>query len=158
MLCTNCKKENASFFFSQTINGVKNSVALCKNCSAKLSNSSVGAGIFEPFYMTNQSSPYQNQNKKCSLCGLEFADIKKLGKVGCSECYNSFSSELNEIIKQIHGNAKHQGRPPDAKPDIQNPSKSDEEVLREELNQAIISENYEEAAIIRDKIKALKGD
>lgn len=158
MLCTNCKKENASFFFSQTINGVKNSVALCKNCSAKLGNYTANAGIFEPFFKTDHTSLSKNQAKKCSLCGLEFSDIKRLGKVGCPECYNTFSEELNEVIKQIHGNAKHQGQTPYAEAVIQDTNRPEEEILREELNQAIISENYEAAALIRDKIKALKGE
>ena len=157
MLCTNCKKEKAVFFYSQTINGKESSLALCKNCAAKINTPSENFGIFEPFFR-NSVSHTQMQSKKCNLCGLSFEEIRKLGKVGCPKCYSTFSEELSGIIREIHGSAKHCGNIPESianMPEIQN---SDEEILREQLNNAINSENYEEAAILRDKIKALKGE
>lgn len=158
MLCTNCKKENAVFFYSQTINGKESSVALCKNCSAKLKKPSGSFGIFEPFFKNSSASRSTEPQKKCNLCGLAFEDIKKLGKVGCPECYNTFSAELSGIIREIHGGAKHCGSTPQSFVPMPDIPKSEEEILREKLNVAIASENYEEAAILRDKIKELKGE
>ena len=157
MLCTNCKKEKAVFFYSQTINGKESSLALCKNCSAKINSPSGNFGIFEPFFQ-NSASRSTASLKKCNLCGLSFEDVKKLGKVGCPKCSSTFSEELSGIIKEIHGGARHCGRMPESVSNMFKFQNSDEEILRKQLNDAINSENYEEAAILRDKIKALRGE
>ena len=155
MLCTNCKKENAVFFYQQNINGNSTSVALCKNCSKKFNSPSENFGFFEPFF----GSPSKNhaENKVCNLCGLSFGDIKKLGKVGCPECYKTFKDELSVIIKQIHGGAKHCGSPSNTFEE-KNDGITQVELLQKQLENAIKDERYEEAATLRDKIKELKGE
>ncbi len=151
MLCSNCKKNNAVFFYQQNINGKSSSVALCKNCSKKFNSPAGNFGFFEPFLTTDLSKDTVNK-KVCNLCGLSFNDIKKLGKVGCPECYNTFSDELSVIIRQIHGCAKHCGTAQNHQ------AESEINTLQKKLNEAISNEEYEEAATIRDKIKELKGE
>lgn len=161
MLCTNCKKEPATCFYTQTINGKESSAALCAHC-AKLAG--LGATDFlSPLFPKSivQKTEFGNAHKKCSLCGLTFADIQRLGKVGCPDCYQTFRDELSGIIRSIHGTAKHAGSCPEHTAcDISAPSvqPSEEEKLRADLAIAIQSEKYEEAARIRDAIKALKGE
>ena len=36
MLCEKCKKNNASFFFEENINGKKRSLALCSECAEEM--------------------------------------------------------------------------------------------------------------------------
>ena len=66
-----------------------------------------------------------------------------------------------------YGTAKHIGRTPgaadaaaaaEAAMTVPAPEKSEEETLRDELAAAIEAENYEHAAELRDRIKALKGE
>ena len=162
MICSNCKSNNASFFYTQNINGKETSVALCQSCAAKSGiTGSMVPPLFNSFFTNakREKSSYE-ATKKCSLCALSFGDILKMGKVGCPECYNTFKEELGDTIRSIHGAAKHVGLTPSGTVTTEAVKKelSEEEILRERLNEAIKAENYEEAAILRDKIKALKGE
>lgn len=162
MLCSKCKTNPATFFYTQSINGNESSVALCQSCAE---SSGIGVGTVSPLFSSFFGNPpkstrgVQKTAKKCSLCALTFNDILSMGKVGCPECYNTFREELGNTIRSIHGTAKHAGLTPlgtyEAK--AEKPL-SEEEVLRGKLNDAIMAENYEEAAALRDKIKALKGE
>ncbi len=157
MLCTNCKKETAVFFYQQNINGKTTSVALCKECSKKFNSPSGSFGFFEPFFKT-PSQGNSNPEKVCNLCGLRFNDIRKLGKVGCPECYKTFKSELDIIIRQIHGSAKHCGHMPENSSPNTTTDMGELDRLQKRLSEAITAENYEEAAVLRDAIKEIKGE
>lgn len=162
MLCSKCKTNPATFFYTQSINGNESSVALCQHCaeSSGIGTSTVSP-LFSSFFGTPQRSTRdtQKQSKKCSLCALTFNDILSMGKVGCPECYNTFREELKNTIRSIHGTAKHAGLTPLGNFEFKEEKQlSEEEVLRGKLNEAISAENYEEAAALRDKIKALKGE
>ncbi len=161
MLCTNCKKEQATFFYTQNINGKETSAALCPNCAKQsgISGTDILSPLFHPF--TAAKAQRRDSGKTCRLCGLTFADILSLGKVGCPDCYNTFREELRETIRSIHGTAKHIGLTPERSTAItpeQGKEPSEEEMLRAALETAIHEENYEEAARLRDRIKALKGE
>ncbi len=157
MLCSNCKKENAVFFLKQNINGKETSVALCKSCSKSMVTQGGNFSFFEPFFKSDASSLSADSAKVCNLCGLSFNDIKKLGKVGCPECYNTFKDELSGIIRQIHGNARHCGSTPVNAVDYSKPI-SKENTLKAQLELAISEERYEDAARLRDEIKSMKGE
>ena len=162
MLCNKCKTNTASFFYTQSINGKESSVALCKTCaeSSGLSINTVSP-LFGSFFgnTAKNARGVNNEGKKCSLCALTFSDILSMGKVGCPECYNTFKAELGDTIRSIHGTAKHIGLAPTGESNTVNEqSITEEDALRAKLNEAINEENYEEAALLRDKIKALKGE
>ncbi|MBQ6893353.1 MAG: UvrB/UvrC motif-containing protein [Clostridia bacterium] len=163
MLCTKCKTNIASFFYTQSINGNESSVALCKSCAE---NNGIDTSTVSPLFSSFFGNTSKNvrdiprQDKKCSLCALTFNDILSMGKVGCPECYNTFKNELSNTIHSIHGMAKHAGLTPCEATKVKTQTKkpSEEEILRDKLNEAIQAENYEEAANLRDRIKALKGE
>lgn len=158
MLCTNCKTKPAVFYYEQNIGGKKSSVSLCAECAGKIKAPASNFAFFKPFFGAGESTVKIESQKACNLCGLRFNDIRSMGKVGCPECYNTFKHELEGIIKQIHGSAKHCGSTPrNATLDTHSPL-SEEEKLKSALNDAIHTENYEEAARLRDAIKALKGE
>ena len=77
-----------------------------------------------------------------------------MGKVGCPTCYSTFRTELEETIRSIHGGAKHCGM----QTKVAESAPTEEENLRFALAKAIETENYEEAARIRDILKAQKGE
>lgn len=159
MICSKCKNNNASFFYTQSINGKETSVALCHDCATK---SGIGTSMVSPLFNSFFTKVKTNEKanspaKKCSLCALTFNDILSMGKVGCPECYNTFKEELLDTIRSIHGTAKHVGLTPSGTAVVKK-ELTEEEILRDKLAEAIKTENYEEAAAIRDKIKALKGE
>ena len=92
--------------------------------------------------------------KVCAVCGANFAQIVKSGKIGCGECYSVFKSELEATIIKMHGRAKHTGKvPKNLESKIGLKRKIDELNLR--LKKMIELQNFEEAAVIRDEINNL---
>jgi protein arginine kinase activator len=103
----------------------------------------------------------------CGNCRTSLESIKMGNPVGCSECYAVFSDVLiAELIAtdKIPGPLKkeialkktqplHIGKSPNKPLTI--PSSSRLTALNEALNDALKRENYEQAAWIRDQIKAL---
>lgn len=166
MLCDNCKKRQATIRYEENINGEKKKVNLCAICSNELgilSHNLMDNMLFS-FFDDPLSIGYEKaKTEKCSKCGYTYYNYAKTGLLGCDECYRTFENKLTPILKKLHGKSQHinvQGnRKINTKKSIEkdndiNLNKID--VLKKELNKAIEKEEYEKAAEIRDKIKALK--
>ena len=61
------------------------------------------------------------------------------------------------IIKQVQGSIEHTGKAPEAISEKYKQRKALEK-LKQEINDAIIKEDYEQAAILRDRIKAMEKE
>lgn len=93
---------------------------------------------------------------RCAGCGATFESIARSGKVGCAQCYQTFSGRLLPLIQQIHGNTRHRGKVPGG--DLPQPRQQSQlAVMRRELRDAIDTENFEQAAELRDCIRLLEG-
>ncbi len=163
MICNKCNKNEATFFLEQNINGNITKIALCPECAKEYNDKTFNpystfnllGGLFQPLSV---SKARNTEIKKCTLCASTFADISKNGRVGCAECYKVFKDELTPTVKRIHGNVKHVGRNPGGLK--RNGSNSDGKTeaisdLKRQLNEAVAREDYETAAILRDKIRGL---
>ena len=175
MLCTNCKKHEANYYYEQNINGKVTKVALCPECAKKYGHITMkpfGAfdlldGLFGFPVLTDTR---ERETKKCTLCASTFDDIVNNGKVGCARCYEVFSNELEPTVRRLHGDVRHVGRVPasrrhgevevDSKAETTQKAEAGEECVRElrkELSKAVKAENYEEAAKLRDRIRELES-
>jgi Uncharacterized protein with conserved CXXC pairs len=126
MLCQKCKKNQANFYYKQTINGKTTQIALCEDCAAQSGidfgfgfGNSFMPGLFGSVFGALSDGGFEYaparehvEEKRCPLCGSTFGDITRVGKVGCAKCYETFSPELAGTIEGIHGNVKHIGRRP----------------------------------------------
>lgn len=91
----------------------------------------------------------------CPECGTKFRTIRQTGRVGCAECYRVFHGRIEQLLDAEGLTESHQGRYP-SRLDSYKRLLVDRESLRDELNVAILEENYEQAAIIRDRMRALE--
>lgn len=153
MLCEKCGKNHATTHIKTMVNGVVKEYNLCSLCAQKegyASNSLTGmlASMFGEITNADLLKP----QTKCSVCGSTFSDIAKSGKVGCSECYATFYNELLPYLKRVHGSIEHSGK----MPEISEGKSNSIFDLKDELNRLVKEEKYEQAAIIRDKIKELE--
>lgn len=156
MLCEKCGKRDATTHIRTVINGTVYDKNLCEHCameqgvnlSPQTSLSDMLASMFTGF-----RSDRQENQKRCPVCGATFGDIANSGKAGCAECYNTFKRELLPYLKRVHGSTKHIGKIPDNVSVTAVTQKDSVADLREELNRLIAEENYEQAAVIRDKIR-----
>ena len=175
MLCENCKQREATVRYSENINGVKKEMHLCEECSRELGitdqmNFNMGldfpslfGGIFEDFPMLLN----EVKDVTCKTCGLSFDDIVNNGRLGCPDCYETFESRLDPILKRLQGSNRHTGRLgeiQEKKIDVKKPEEKKEteltkenklEKLEKDLKEAVKEERYEDAAKIRDEIKNL---
>jgi protein arginine kinase activator len=93
----------------------------------------------------------------CPRCGLSWADFKRGGRLGCSDCYAVFHDRLEPVVRRIHGAAQHVGRTPSGgRKHAQ--AKMNVQKLREALASAIKQEDYEQAAGLRDRLRTAEGD
>ncbi|MDR1773870.1 MAG: UvrB/UvrC motif-containing protein [Clostridioides sp.] len=162
MLCQKCNKNNATIYYKENINGEEKEMYLCEECAKNHTPAMID--LFLPFSIgdifTNKKLKKENIDDKafkCPNCGMSYSEFEKTGKLGCCECYNTFREQLTPIIQKFQGNSEHIGKVPNnsyKKLSIRNQIKS----LKKELSNEIEKENYENAAILRDKIKAMEND
>lgn len=163
MLCDNCGKNVATTHIKTVINGVVNEKNLCKECASNLEYESFAQSslsqMLASVFGDAELLPHTASQKKCDCCGSTFADISRSGKAGCPDCYKTFYNELLPYIKRVHGNTVHIGKRPSNAENIIKQTNDTAADLKLELEKLIREEKYEEAAVIRDKIKALdEGD
>ena len=162
MNCEKCNAREATVFFEQTVNGETKAMHLCHDCAAKIKQE----GFFKGFSLFDDhlfgglfgiSAPERTAGKACPQCGATFADIRREGKVCCPACYAAFAAELEPTLRSLHGNVTHTGRAPAKRRAIQSKQTKLKD-LREKLQAAVASEQYEEAARLRDEIRSLEKE
>ena len=100
----------------------------------------------------------QSEVKTCPTCGSTLQSIRDNGLFGCGDCYKTFSEEANQIINRAQLlKDSHTGKVPGS---YEKCLKQEEkiEALEKKLEKLVKAQEFEEAAIIRDEIKALKED
>jgi protein arginine kinase activator len=93
---------------------------------------------------------------KCPSCGFTFMDFKKTGRLGCGNCYEAFKGQLAPLLKRIHGSDRHVGKVPLRVGKTVKDTRTLQE-LKLRMERAIQMEAFEEAAKLRDEIKALEA-
>jgi len=170
MLCDNCNKNPATVHLTEIVDSQMNELHLCEECARQKSTqmesqfglSELLAGLAEFGKPAGGKEKEQQVNLKCPVCGLTYADFKKIGRLGCGNCYEAFKKYLAVLLKRIHGSSQHVGKSPFKKtasltmPVGSKTKPSGLEDLKIKLQRAIESEAFEEAAKIRDQIKALE--
>jgi protein arginine kinase activator len=160
MLCDICAKNPATVHLTEIVDDQMTELHLCEECARQksmqmeqqfgLSDLLAGLAEFE--------KPVEEKEAlllKCPNCKLTYKDFKKIGRLGCSECYAAFKKYLVPLLKRIHGSTLHVGKSPlkTVKPAKK---KTDLQEMRYRLQKAVETEHFEEAAKIRDLIKELE--
>jgi len=165
MLCQKCNQNLATIYITKVINNQQVVFNLCEKCAGEDTqvgfgypftiNSFLSSLLDIPIEYSVKGDMLQNGQYQCGNCGLTFDEFKETGKLGCVECYTTFSNKLLPILRRIHGNAHHSGKLPQR---TEGTIKVKKEIdkLRVQLNKVIKDEEYEKAAEIRDKIKSLE--
>ncbi len=145
--------------YTEIINNKIHKMDLCEDCArdknlgfnTQFSVADILKGLTEPATITKET-----KETACSFCGLTYNKFKKVGRLGCGECYTAFESNLESIINDIHKNTQHIGKSPAASRKMVDKKLGTIEDLQEQLRQTVLNEEYEKAATIRDRIRALQ--
>lgn len=153
MLCEKCGKRNATVTYTQIINGQKSSINICSQCAA-------GESIFDNFgsLLSFGTREKTVTNTICPLCKMSLAEFTRKGRMGCGKCYETFRPYAKNMLQKIHGTAKHVTETPIPEKKPLEKTETEEEILRRKLQAAIEEENFEEAAVLRDKIRKLADE
>lgn len=96
--------------------------------------------------------------KRCPTCQMSLRDIAHVGKFGCAQCYDTFKEDIVDIVRRVQGGQfEHTGKTPHSSHKKLALKKQIEE-KNNYLTHLIEEQNFEEAAVVRDEIKALKAD
>jgi protein arginine kinase activator len=87
---------------------------------------------------------------------MTFDDFGKSGRLGCGKCYQTFRTEMSDLLRKIHGSPKHRGKRLAGEGEYIGKA-MEETQLREDLKKAVENEEFEKAASIRDQIRSLTG-
>ncbi len=164
MQCQVCGKNTATVHFTEIVNSKMSELHICEQCAhekgiqptqgkGKFWISDLIAGMIDESASGDQERVGRIQ---CSGCGLLYSGFKETGRLGCPECYESFSAQLKPVLRRIHGATRHVGKAP-----IKDGARVEKRQviarLHDELDRAIEREDFEHAAELRDKILALES-
>lgn len=160
MLCDECGSREATIHYTEMVDGQLSEWHLCEECARKrgtaialtpLTGPLVGVlmGLLEDA----RGGEIEEPGPVCSECGLSYQEFRRLGKLGCGACYDSFRDELRTLLRRVHGSTTHAGRSPSG---VEDGLDAEREIrrLRAELAASVRDEEYERAAELRDAIRA----
>ncbi len=161
MQCENCQKNEATIHLTEIVEGVRTEMHLCERCAAEQGiavKSQIPINELLGSLLASQPSDEElfglsDKELSCPHCGFTLEQYRKEGVLGCPYDYEVFEKALLPLIKKTHdGKTTHCGKVPskmseDAKKQIELSN------LRQQLETAVQSEDYELAAKLRDKIK-----
>ena len=158
-LCQYCSKREAKIHFTEIKDGNKTEMHICEQCAHEKNMVLAFPSLLSHIVKGGpQARPDSDAvPSSCPACGLAYSEFKAKGRLGCPTCYDVFAPVLVPLLEKVHGAAKYEGRAPDR---IAHRLESRAELaeLEEELGVAITSEQYERAAELRDRIRAVKED
>ncbi|MGP1588059.1 MAG: UvrB/UvrC motif-containing protein [Treponemataceae bacterium] len=159
MLCDYCKEVEASVIVKQVVNEKRFLFHLCQDCAEKL-------GVFDcendkismEKLVSNLSKIFSTKlNLVCPVCSQRFEDIARRKKVGCPECYGVFSEQIKNLLKdEFKVKNSYTGSLPKQISNFRS-LLTDRAVLQNKLKKAIEKEEYEKAALYRDRLKNLEN-
>jgi protein arginine kinase activator len=151
-----CEKE-ATVHLTEIVEGQMKKVDLCEECAKENGvTDPQGFALADLLLGLGASSEIEaaGSDLVCGTCGFTHADFKKSGRLGCSDCYATFSGPLEGMVKQMHKGIEHVGKVPKALRQARTTSRQ-RESLQDRLERSVAEENYELAAQLRDEIKEL---
>ena len=162
MLCQECKQQPATVHMTKIVNNHKTELHLCENCARQrqifinITPFSVNDLIASFMDMGHTKPAFEKPAaSKCAVCGMDYNQFKKIGRLGCQECYRYFGNELGPVLRNIQGSTQHTGKVP-RRSGSALLAKKQISLLKAELKKAVEAEAYEKAAELRDRIRELE--
>lgn len=160
MLCDVCNKREATVHLTEIVNDKVMKLHLCEECAREK-----GAEMEEHFGLSDLLAglsdlgaplePDLVEAVKCPNCGFTYQNFRKVGRLGCSECYEAFKKQLVPLLKRIHGTDRHTGKVPMMGGKAVKETRNLRD-LKMRMEKAIQAEDFEEAARLRDKIREME--
>ncbi|MEJ2664343.1 MAG: UvrB/UvrC motif-containing protein [Spirochaetia bacterium] len=162
MTCEICCIRDAVFHIKQIVGKEEIELHLCQSCAAVRGINTINENEdFSIGELLNNLMDIKSGLKKgpaktvCPKCKFTFDKFKKTGRLGCSECFTVFSKQIRVLMHKMFGSISHKGKYP-LKLQAYKMYVDDIQSLKIKLDEALEREDYEEAAVLRDKIKVMQ--
>ncbi len=172
MQCDICGKKKATVHLTEIVDEQMSEMHLCEECARQksvameqqfgLADLLAGLADMGKTPASKEAIAAKTATLTCTKCQLSYDDFRKFGRLGCGHCYISFREQLDALLKKIHGSNHHLGKvvaksmKKSSATAAPKPKKDDLETMREDLHEAIQNEDFEKAALIRDKIRGME--
>jgi len=186
MLCEKCKIREANIQYTEVVNGMKKEHHFCAQCAKEMDFGVYAAIFDGEFPLgkllsgllgiedTNQG-PDKLHQIVCPSCGTSYEEFVRDSRFGCGDCYSVFGPLMEDSLKQLQGSLSHTGKTPVFQRPDHMPAGSDVTMEGDEskesvpmspekeifqwdakLKEALRFEDYETAAVCRDRLRELK--
>lgn len=117
MICDVCAKQKATVHLTEIINDQVSKLNLCEYCAKKKGSQMEQhfgiADLLQGLADTTEKGLAGSTAKvKCVSCGMSYDEFKKIGRLGCAECYDAFRESIAPLLKRIHSAGTHTGKHP----------------------------------------------
>jgi protein arginine kinase activator len=158
--CDECRQRPAAVHVVRIVNGQKEERNLCERCALEKGElpfawephplQQLLAGMLSPQAALGAPAV----EPRCPTCGMGYAEFARTSLLGCPDCYRAFGAQLKPLLRRVHGADRHRGRAP-----ARHPGARPHEIarLRAELQDAVAREDYERAAALRDRLRAMEA-
>ena len=161
-LCEHCKKAQATFHLTNiTREGEKVERHLCERCAieeglVQVHKPNFHEELLENFLAAAKSTNSSQVDLLCDECGISYVEFRNQSLLGCPRDYDAFQEALQPLIERAHDGATHHvGKVPRGM-GIAHSAQQELRRLKKSLDEAVAAEDYERAAELRDRIKALE--
>lgn len=163
MQCDVCHAKEATVHLTEIINNKVTKLHLCEQCAREKSQemeehfglADLLSGLADLVPTAGEKQKIAAPGIKCPSCGFTFQNFRKMGRLGCPKCYETFKNQLSPLLRKIHGSDNHPGKMPVKKVVARGKAVLVGD-LKTNLEKAIRLEEFEEAARLRDQIRALE--
>ena len=167
MLCEHCHENEAKISYTMVEGNDTKEMHVRPSCfqeflaeqfpSSQIPPLDIQPMIQELLSLFHGKDAEEEEGRTCPVCGRSLKEFRKTGMFGCDNCYNTFAEELNALLPRMQGADHHVGAMPEAFRRNREASEK-ERALKDRLDAAVADERYEDAALLRDEIKALKEE
>ncbi len=156
MRCDVCGSSDNVFFIRPDVLGTD--LHLCKACAIArgYADARAGDGLGARFDSMLGADSVEEPALVCPTCGMTAEKLRSSGRLGCTDCAGTFKREILSILRKSGRTGTYEGKVPACS----GKEPALEETVRAlscKLEAAIHADDFESAAQIRDKLRAIPG-
>jgi protein arginine kinase activator len=152
--CPNSK----SFSVSQTEGGETVQKHVCEKCAYYEFDKKAKSKLEILMDVIENVAAKHRSSKKCNQCCATYEDLLEKSRFGCDQCYETFRKYVLFMIERCQIGTKHIGKNPKNFIAEEKSINVEDEInnLEKRIKEAVVVEDYEKAALLKEKIRLLK--
>ena len=153
--CSLCNVNKATVTLKHMVDGAVQDLRVCESCAAKHGfNAQLPLPLLTDF-LFGVGSPVERadeDDRACPACHMHRGDFHKTSLLGCPVCYESFRSDIELLLENMHKGTRHFGKVPASAMGRY----CDD--LRREIERADRSDDGDRAESLRRRLRELEDD